>query len=293
MFEGFDERRITTSGAEIYCRTAGTGPPLLLLHGYPQTHAMWNLVAPRLAERLSVVVPDLRGYGASSKPPAGDRSIEYSKRVMAQDMVEVMADLGHDTFMLAGHDRGGRVSYRLALDHPHAVTRLVTLDIIPTLVQFEAAQRPGGRLPWHWTFLAERSPLPERLMSAEREFVLRWMLEAWMGDTSKLTDEAFAAYLAAWTDDTIRATCDDYRAGIGLDCEYDAADREAGNKISCPMLALWGDPSGKRDLMPVWNEWATDVRGQGIASGHFIPEEAPDALLAAMVPFLLGADQAS
>ena len=287
MFEGFDELRISTSGAEIFCRTGGEGPPLLLLHGYPQTHVLWNLVAPALAEQFSVVMPDLRGYGASSKPPPGERSIEYSKRAMAQDMVELMAELGHQRFLLAGHDRGGRVAYRLALDHPQSVTRLVTLDIIPTLEQFEAAQRPGGRLPWHWTLLAERSPLPERMMSAEREFVLRWMLEEWMGDTSKLTDEAFAAYLDAWTDDTIAASCGDYRAGIGLDCEYDAADREAGNKITCPMLALWGDPKGKRNLVPIWENWATDVRGQGISCGHFIPEEAPEDLIGAMVPFLL------
>jgi haloacetate dehalogenase len=287
MFEGFDERRIATSGADIFCRTGGQGPPLLLLHGYPQTHVLWNRVAGPLAERFSVVTPDLRGYGASSKPPAGERSIEYSKRAMAQDLVEVMAELGHRQFMLAGHDRGGRVAYRLALDHPQVVSKLITLDIIPTLDQFEAAQRPGGRLPWHWTFLAERSPLPERMMAAEREFVLRWMLEKWMGDVSKLTDDAFAAYLEAWTDDTIRATCDDYRAGIGLDCEYDADDRKAGTKITCPMLALWGDPKGNRNLVPIWEEWATDVRGRGIKCGHFIPEEAPNDLVDVMVPFLL------
>jgi haloacetate dehalogenase len=205
---------------------------------------------------------------------------------MAQDMVEVMAELGHRQFMLAGHDRGGRVAYRLALDHPQVVSKLVTLDIIPTLDQFEAAQRPGGRLPWHWTFLAERSPLPERMMAAEREFVLRWMLEEWMADISKLTDDAFAAYLDAWTDDTIRATCDDYRAGIGLDCEYDADDRKAGTKITCPMLVLWGDPKGNRNLVPIWEEWATDVRGHDIKCGHFIPEEAPDELVDVMVPFL-------
>ncbi len=289
MFEGFAERRVTTTGAEIYCRTAGDGPPLLLLHGYPQTHVLWRLVAGPLAERFSVVIPDLRGYGASSKPAAGEGSIAYAKRAMAQDMVEVMAEFGHERFLLAGHDRGGRVAYRLALDHPQAVARLVTLDIIPTLEQFEAAQRPGGRLPWHWLFLAERSPLPERMIMAEREFVLRWLLEGWMGDPSKLTDDAFAAYLEAWTDETIRATCDDYRAGIGLDCENDSVDREVGNRIISPMLALWGDPSRKRNLLPVWERWATDVRGQGLDCGHFLPEEAPDALLDVMVPFLLEA----
>lgn len=288
MFEGFEERRISTSGAEIHLRVGGDGPPLLLLHGYPQTHVMWNQVAPTLAENFRVVAPDLRGYGASSKPPAGERAIAYTKRAMALDMVEVMAELGHERFLLAGHDRGGRVAYRLALDHPAAVSRLATLDIIPTLEQFEAAQRPGGRLPWHWLFLAERSPLPERMIGAEREFVLRWLLGSWMGDPSKLTDEAFDAYLAAWTDETIRATCDDYRAGIGLDCDYDRADRDADTTIACPMLALWGDPKGTRDLVPVWQRWADDVRGQGIACGHFIAEEAPNELLAAMTPFLQG-----
>lgn len=284
MFDGFDSHRIATDGAEIHCVSGGDGPPLLLVHGYPQTHAMWHRVAPALSERFTVIAPDLRGYGASSKPPAGDDFLGYSKRVMAQDLVQVMEALGHDSFAVAGHDRGGRVSYRMALDAPERVTKLVTLDIMPTLETFEAVSGRAARGLWHWYFLALPPPLPERMISAERDLYLENMLRAWAGSNEAITDDAYAAYREAWTPDAIRATCDDYRAGARIDCELDAADRDAGRRITCPMLAVWGGEN--RDLLPVWSRWATDVRGLGLPCGHFIAEEAPDELLAAMLPFL-------
>ena len=287
-FDGFEERRIATSGAEIHLVTGGSGPPLLLVHGYPQTHVMWHRVAAPLAERFTVVAPDIRGYGASSKPPAGSDGTGYSKRTMALDLVEVMAALGHERFRLAGHDRGARVSYRMALDHPDRVERLVTLDIIPTLDQFEATSAALARAMWHWFFLSQPSPLPERLICAERDIVLDSFLRSWSGSPGSISDAAIAEYRAAWTDETIRATCDDYRAGATVDCEIDAADREAGRRITCPMLALWGDRGGRRDLLEVWRRWADDVRGSGLPCGHFIAEEAPRELLAEMVPFLGG-----
>ncbi|MDH3682416.1 MAG: alpha/beta hydrolase [Acidimicrobiia bacterium] len=284
MFEGFTTHRIGTTGAEIHCLTGGSGPPLLLVHGYPQTHVMWHKVAPALAERFTVVAPDLRGYGDSSKPEAGDGYVGYAKRVMAQDLVEVMVSLGHESFGVAGHDRGGRVSYRMALDSPDRVTKLVTLDIVPTLETFEMVSGPAARNLWHWYFLAQPPPLPERMITAERDLYLEKMLRAWAGSVAAITDEAYAAYRAAWTPDTIRATCDDYRAGARIDCELDAADRDAGNRIACPMLALWGGE--QRDLLSIWSRWATDVTGKGLPCGHFIAEEAPDQLLGAMIPFL-------
>jgi haloacetate dehalogenase len=286
MFDGFETFRIATSGCGINGVTAGDGPPLLLIHGYPQTHVMWHKVAPALAERFTVVAPDLRGYGASDKPPAGDGYVGYAKRTMARDLIEVMEHLGHERFAVVGHDRGGRVAYRMALDAPDRVERLVTLDIMPTLDTFERASGPGARSMWHWYFLAQAPPLPERMITAERELYLERLVGAWVGDEGAITEEAYAAYVAAWTDDTIRATCDDYRAGARIDCELDAADREAGRVITCPLLALWGGTG--RDLVPVWERWASDVRGRGLDCGHFIAEEAPDELLAVMVPFLGG-----
>lgn len=287
MFKGFDSHRIATTGSELQCLTAGQGPPVLLVHGYPQTHIMWHRVAPTLAERFTVVAPDLRGYGASAKPEAGEGYVGYSKRVMAQDLVEVMGSFGHDRFAVVGHDRGARVSYRMALDSPDRVERLCTLDIVPTLETFEMASGLGARSIWHWYFLAQPPPLPERLIAAERELFLDRLLGAWTGSASAISAEARAAYLDAWTEETIRATCDDYRAGARIDCELDAADREAGRRITSPMLALWGGL--QRDLLPIWSRWAVDVRGQGLDCGHFIAEEAPKELLELLVPFLLEA----
>ena len=287
MFEGFAERRIATGGAEIHAVVGGDGPPLALLHGYPQTHVMWHRVAPRLAEAFTVVAPDLRGYGRSSKPPGGEGSVNYAKRAMARDIVEVMAALGHDRFLLAGHDRGGRVAYRLALDHPDRVQRLATLDIMPTIEQFERLDRRGALGSFHWFLLAQPSPLPERLIGGDPLSFLHDMLSRWSG-ADAFAPEALADYERSFGDpETVRATCDDYRAGATIDCDLDAADRDAGRRIACPMLALWGDRGGDRraGMMEVWGRWATDVRGAAIPCGHFLPEEAPDETAAALLEF--------
>ena len=288
MFEGFTERRIATSGAEIHAVVGGDGPPLALLHGYPQTHVMWHRVAPRLAEAFTVVAPDLRGYGRSSKPPGGEGSANYAKRAMARDVVEVMAALGHDRFLLAGHDRGGRVAYRLALDHPDRVRRLATLDIMPTIEQFDRMDRRGALGSFHWFLLAQPSPLPERLIGGDPVSFLHDLLSRWSGAESPFAPEAMADYERSFRDpETVRATCDDYRAGATIDCDLDAADRDAGRRIACPMLALWGDRGGDRRaaMMEVWERWATDVRGAAIPCGHFLPEEAPSETAAALLDF--------
>ena len=288
MFEGFTERRIETGGAEIHAVVGGDGPPLALLHGYPQTHVMWHRVAPRLAEAFTVVAPDLRGYGRSSKPPGGEGAVNYAKRAMARDVVEVMAALGHDRFLLAGHDRGGRVAYRLALDHPDRVQRLATLDIMPTLEQFERMDRRGALGSFHWFLLAQPSPLPERLIGGDPLSFLHDMLSRWSGAESPFAPEAMADYERSFGNpETVRATCDDYRAGATIDCDLDAADRDAGRRIACPMLALWGDRGGDRraGMMEVWGRWATDLRGAAIPCGHFLPEEAPSETAAALLDF--------
>jgi haloacetate dehalogenase len=289
MFEGFARKRIATSGAEIALVQGGSGSPLLLVHGYPQSHVMWHKVAPRLAERFTVVVPDLRGYGASSKPVTDAEHLPYSKRAMARDLVEVMAALGFDRFDIAGHDRGGRVTYRMALDHPERVRRLAVLDIIPTLEQFERMDRSSARRAYHWYFLAQPAPFPETLIGKDPDYFLEHSLQSWCGTPDAFAPEALAAYREAFRDPAvIHATCEDYRAGIGCDCAFDEADRAAGRKIAAPLLALSGAPSRSgrgRPMLDIWRAWATDVRGQALNCGHFIPEEAPEALTAQLLAF--------
>ncbi len=280
MFDGFQTRDVQG----IHLRIGGEGPPLLLLHGYPQTHEMWHRVAPGLAAAgRTVVCPDLRGYGQSHKPPAGDGYVGYAKRTMAAELVAVMAELGFDRFALAGHDRGGRVAYRMTLDHPDTITRLATLDIVPTLDTWESLRGTGTLGVFHWPFLAQPAPFPETLIAADPGYFLRTLCGKW---AASALDENMDRYVAAFTPDTVRATCDDYRAGATIDVEIDSADREAGRRITCPLLALWGDPSGKRPSpVPIWERWADDVQGQGITSGHFLAEEAPEATLAALDGF--------
>jgi haloacetate dehalogenase len=289
LFEGFDQRDIPVSGATIHVATAGSGPPLLLLHGYPQTHTMWHLVAPRLAEQFTVVAADLRGYGDSSKPPAGDDHAGYAKRAMALDQVEVMEQLGFPRFAVAGHDRGGRVAYRMALDHPDRVTKLAVLDIVPTYVMWAGADRRFGMATYHWFFLAQPYDLPERLIGAEPEYFLRTTLARWAAPGHQFAPEALAEYIRHFRDPAcIHASCEDYRAGATLDPDHDAADRDAGRRITCPMLALWGAGragGGGRDRVAIWREWADDVRGQGLPCGHFLPEEAPAETHAALDAF--------
>jgi haloacetate dehalogenase len=290
MFEGFARKRIRTSGTEIEFIQGGSGPPLLLLHGYPQTHVIWHKVAPLLARHFTLVIPDLRGYGASGKPPTDDQHLAYSKRTMAMDMVEVMAALGFDRFDIAGHDRGARVTYRLALDHPGRVKRAAVLDIIPTLEQFERLNRSSARAAYHWYFLAQPAPLPETLIGKDPDYFLSHSLESWCGTPGAFTPDALVHYREAFRDPaTIHASCEDYRAGIGCDCDFDEADRKLGRKIAAPLLAIWGAkgrPNRGMALLEIWRSWADNVRGEPLDCGHFIPEERPDDLVAQLLGFL-------
>jgi haloacetate dehalogenase len=273
VFDGFELTTVDTGEATIRLRHGGSGPPLLLLHGHPQTHAMWHAVAPRLANEFTVVAPDLRGYGESSKPPTTPDHEPYSKRAMARDQVAVMEALGFERFSVCGHDRGGRCAYRLALDHPDRVLKLAVLDIVPTADMWRRADMEFGLVDWHWFFLAQPHPFPERLIAAAPdEFYFR-------GDRSRFQHEALEDYLRCVRDpDTIHGMCEDYRAGATIDYELDEEDRRAGRRIACPALALWAgrDELGRWfDVVGVWRQWADDVRGRAIDCGHFLAEEAP------------------
>jgi len=280
---GFATRRIDTGEASIQLSVGGAGPPLLLLHGYPQTHVCWHLVAPRLARRFTVVCPDLRGYGESRGPPTGTADhAAYSKRAMARDQVVVMSALGFERFAVTGHDRGGRVAYRLALDHPERVTRLALLDIVPTGEMVARVDRSLAYGTYHWFFLAQPFDLPERLIGADPDFYLDWTIRSWAGEGAALAPEAMDHYRAAFRNPAaIHAACEDYRAGLGIDAELDAADKQAGRRITCPLLVLWGErrPERKADQwLSIWRQWATNVEGGPVTSGHFLAEERPDEI---------------
>ena len=288
MFEGFDQHRITTSGAEINLVVGGSGPPLLLLHGYPQTHVMWHKVAPLLAGEFTVVVPDLRGYGDSSKPPGDPDHANYSKRAMAQDQAEVMTQLGFDTFFLAGHDRGARVSHRLTKDHQQRVLKLATMDIIPTHRMFQVVNQAMATATHHWFFLIQPYDYPERMIGANCDYFLRHRFER-APDSSTFPTEAVDEYARCFCDPAaIHATCEDYRAGASIDLEHDEADFD--NKVTCPMLALWsatGYTGRSQDMLQVWRDYATNVRGHSLPCGHHLPEEMPDQVYADLRAFLL------
>jgi haloacetate dehalogenase len=285
MFEGFTLSMIDTGEAVIRVRHGGSGPPLLLLHGHPQTHVMWHKIAPRLAEEFTVVAADLRGYGDSSKPPTDSDHAPYSKRAMARDQVEVMRQLGFDSFFVAGHDRGGRCAYRLALDHPERVRKLAVLDIVPTADVFRRIDMSLAMRYWHWFFLAQPADLPERMIGAGPDgYYFR-------GPRDHFAPEALEDYLRCVRNpDTIHAMCEDYRAGATIDTRIDEEDR-GQRRIACPVLALWGGRGGLTtwfDVPAVWREWAGDVQGQAIDSGHYLAEEAPDATYAALRAFFSG-----
>ena len=288
MLDGFQQDRITTTGAEINLRRAGEGPPLLLLHGYPQTHVMWHKIAPALAERFTVVLTDLRGYGDSAKPPGGDNHAAYSKRAMAQDQVEVMTALGFDNFAVAGHDRGARVGHRLALDHPERVSKLALLDIAPTLAMYERTDMAFASAYYHWFFLIQPYDLPERLIGADPDFYLEKKIGKWSQNPGAFTAAALAEYKRCFRDPaTIHATCEDYRAAAGIDLEHDRAD--LGRKLACPVLALWGAKGVIERSYPVleiWRERARDVHGKALPCGHFLAEEAPAETVAELLNFL-------
>ena len=288
MFEGFDELQIETSGATINLVKGGSGPPLLMLHGYPQSHVMWHKIAPRLAEDFTVVAPDLRGYGDSSKPHGDPEHLIYSKREMARDQAEVMTQLGFDTFLLVGHDRGARVSHRLTKDHSDRVLKLATLDIIPTHKMFQIVNKEMATNTYHWFFLIQPYDFPERMIGGAADYFIRTRFTRGANAETIFPPEAVEEYVRCFCDPgTIHATCEDYRAGASIDLVHDEADFD--DKVTCPMLALWSETGyvGRtQNVLDVWSEYATNVRGFSLPAGHFLAEELPDATYEAIVGFL-------
>jgi len=286
-WDGFEDGRVTVGEAEYAVAVGGQGPPLLLLHGFPQTHACWSGVAPALARRHTVVAPDLRGYGASRAPAGGPRGEGYTKREMAGELVELMARLDHERFAVVGHDRGARVAYRMGLDHPDRVDRVAVLNIVPTLDQY--ARMGGGPSLgyWPWFLLAQPAPFPERLVGADPAALLDHAFDTWTSRPGAIDAQRRAGYLAAATPDTIAAMCGDYRASFHLDRVHDAADRAAGRRIAAPLLVVTGaDEAQLADAPDVWAAWADDLTTARVPGGHFVPEEAPDELVAVLMPFL-------
>ncbi|WP_373504329.1 alpha/beta fold hydrolase [Aestuariivirga sp.] len=292
LFPGTHEHRLTVNGTDIFARAGGSGPPLLLIHGFPQTHAMWHRVAPELMKSFTCVMPDLRGYGYSACPPNDAKNEAYSKRAMAKDLLALMASLGHSRFAVVGHDRGARVAYRMALDAPAAVNCLTVLDIVPTHAMWHNFTVKLAMKTYHWLFLAQPNPLPEMLIEQNPVGYLDYTIASWTKskDLSSFSEDALAEYRLHYaTPEHIHATCNDYRAGATFDLAADEADRAAGRKIACPTLALWGEagiPSETEGPLETWKEWCDDVEGHGISSGHFMTEENPQATLAALLPFL-------
>ncbi|HXF55973.1 MAG TPA: alpha/beta hydrolase [Hyphomicrobiaceae bacterium] len=294
LYPGFAQHWIDTGRVTIYARVGGTGLPLLLLHGYPQTHVCWHKIAPELARRFTLVIPDLRGYGASSAPLGDAQHEVYSKRAMAEDCIALMRALGHVQFTAVGHDRGARVAYRLALDHPEVLERLVILDILPTAEVWARMTWQSAIKSYHWSFLAQPAPIPETLIAAAPAVYVEHTLKSWTRAKSHdcFAPEALAHYRTMLDrPERIHAVCEDYRAGATCDREADEADRRAKRKIVCPTLVLWSSDylvasKGAPDPLAVWREWASDVEGREIVSGHFLAEENPEATLAALLQFL-------
>ena len=289
MFTGFTQKRLRANGVDIHALMAGSGPPLLLLHGYPQSHLIWHRVAPVLAKQFTVVATDLRGYGLSEKLAGLPDHSNYSKRAMAQDQVEVMRQLGFDSFHLCGHDRGGRVSHRLAVDHPDAVKKLMLLDISPTLTMYEQTNMDFARSYWWWFWLIQPAPFPEDMVAAAPEIFLKKKIGWGHGGLSAFTEETYAAYLSYVSDPaTMHAMCEDYRASASIDLEHDRADRASGRKISCPVNVLWGEFGVvNRSFNPLedWRRVADHVQGRTVPCGHYVPEEVPEELLREMLNF--------
>ncbi len=293
LFPGFESLSVPTDeGVSIHALTGGSGPPLLLLHGHPETHAIWHKVAPELAKRFSLVLPDLRGYGDSSRPPGDSQHLAYSKRVMARDQVRLMQALGFDRFAVLAHDRGARVAHRLALDFETAVSHLVLLDIAPTLAMYEQTTEAFARAYWHWFFLIQPAPLPERLIEADPEAYIREVMGRRSAGLAPFDPRALAEYIRCLSaPGSAHGLCEDYRASASVDLDHDRADRALGHRVAAPLLALWGTQGAvQRCFEPLaeWHKAALDVRGGPLACGHYLPEEVPEDLLAAVLPFLAG-----
>ena len=291
MFDGFVARDLPTERGTIHAKVGGDGPPLLLLHGYPQTHLMWHAAAPILAQEFTVVATDLSGYGESLRPAPTSDHAPHSKRSLALDQVQAMASLGHDRFAVAGHDRGGRVAYRMALDHPDRVSALAVLDIVPTADVWARADDKLALVYWHWGFLAQATPLPERLIAGDPDaYFDHHLLMIGLGTDPELyPGEVMAAYRRQLDDVTaVNAICEDYRAGATIDRELDEADR--GRHIACPVLCLWGArgalPFLYGDVLAVWRPWAPRVSGRGVDASHFLVEDQPQEVAAELASFV-------
>jgi haloacetate dehalogenase len=293
MLPGFDTSLIDVGDTTIFLRRKGSGEPLLLLHGFPETHLMWHRIAPTLADAFTVVCADLRGYGASGKPSTAPDHAPYSKRIMARDMVQMMKRLGFARFAVCGHDRGARVAYRMALDHADRIERLAVLDIIPTSEAFDRADHRLALAFWPWSLLSQPAPLPERLLAADPEAVVDDALGGWGSDHASFPADIRAAYVAALRNpDSIHAICEEYRAAATVDFEQDAEDRRAHRRIACPTLVLWSAGSGLDTWyadaggpLGIWRQWASDVTGRPISGGHFFPEQNAGETAAELLAF--------
>ena len=296
MFEGYETRRAAVGDTELFVRSGGQrgGPPLLLLHGYPQTHAMWQRVAQRLADRYFLVMPDLRGYGRSAKPEGAPDHANYSKRAMAADMLALMRSLGHERFFVTGHDRGARVAHRLALDHPGAVAKLCVIDIVPTLTMYERTDMAFASAYYHWFYLIQPRPLPEHQIGADPKFYLHWKLSGWGSkNLAFIEPEALADYEAGFcTPEGVHASCEDYRASASIDLEHDRASRAAGHKVACDLRVLWGERGVVARLFDPLADWqdacSGRVDGRALAAGHFLAEELPDETADELAAFFAG-----
>lgn len=290
FMQEFEEIKIKTSDAEIYLKHGGDGSPLLLLHGYPQTHVMWHKVASKLAMHFHIVCPDLRGYGKSSKPKSSSDHYNYSKRAMAKDMVEVMKFLGHTDFYVAGHDRGARVTHRLALDYPDKIKKACVMDIAPTYHMFKTVDQQFATGYYHWFFLIQPNGLPERMIGADPAYYLTEKLKRWGAEGAHFSSEIIEEYVQSFSDpETIHATCEDYRAAASIDLLHDEEDRN--KKVQCPLLVLWGAKGFVHriyDVLSVWNEYANQVQEQALDCGHYLAEEDPVSVVQELLRFFGG-----
>ena len=287
MFPNFSTHKLQLANVALHTRIGGNGPPLLLLHGYPQTHVMWHKVAPALAKQFTLVCPDLRGYGDSDAPPSDPQHTVYSKRIVANDLIQLMSELGYDTFMAAGHDRGGRVLHRLLLDHPHKVPRAAVLDIVPTHHIFKTINQQMATIYEHWFFLIQPNSFPEHLIGQDPDYYLITKLNRWSANSDAFTPEAMAEYLRCFRrPEVIHATCEDYRAAASIDLDHDEADIK--RKIECPLLVLWGGKGAMEknyDVLEVWRSYAEQVEGEALPCGHFVAEEWPEGVERSLIHF--------